>query len=82
MASQFLQLAYSREQEFDADALGLRLAAASGFDPDGGPRLLGRLRAFSQAPDASDLGAYFATHPPLPERINALRGQITRRGPG
>lgn len=71
-ASQFLQLAYSREQEFDADALGFRLATAAGFDSAGGPRLLKRLDGFKNAPDASDLGAYFATHPPLPERIARL----------
>lgn len=74
-AAQFLQTAYSREQEFDADDLGLRLALAAGFDPGGGPRLLGRLRAFSQTPDAADLGVYFATHPPLDERIARLRAR-------
>lgn len=73
VASRFLQMAYSREQEFDADALGARLAAAGDFDPEGGPRLLGRLRAFCATPDAADLGAYFATHPPLDERIGKLR---------
>lgn len=77
-AMQFLQTAYSREQEFDADDLGFRLAAAAGFDPIGGPRLLGRLRAFSQAPDASDLGVYFATHPPLDQRIARLKARIAR----
>lgn len=79
-ASQFLQTAYSREQEFDADELGLRLAVAAGFAPDGGPRLLGRLRAFSQAPDASDLGVYFATHPPLDVRIARLRAKLNQPG--
>jgi predicted Zn-dependent protease len=77
-AMQFLQTAYSREQEFDADDLGFRLAVAAGFDASGGPRLLGRLRTFSQSPDASDLGTYFATHPPFDERIARLRARVAR----
>jgi predicted Zn-dependent protease len=72
-ASQFLRMAYSREQEFDADALGARLAAAGGCDQEGGPGLLGRLKARCATPDAADLGAYFASHPPLDERIGRLR---------
>lgn len=72
----FLTSAYSREQEFDADDLGARLAAASGFARDGGPRLLGRLAKLHDDEPGFTLAAYFASHPPLIERI----GQLQRRG--
>ncbi len=67
-----LTSAYSREQEFDADRFGIRLATAAGFDPKGGIRLLGRLRELAhRVPDAK-LAAYFASHPPLAERIAVM----------
>ncbi len=79
-ASRFLQSAYSREQEFDADDLGMRLAVASGLNPSGGPRLLERLSVFAGAADGPDLSTYFATHPPLGERIAKLKG-LARQAP-
>jgi predicted Zn-dependent protease len=69
----FLTSAYSRDQEFEADNLGARLALAAGFTPDAGPRLLGRLAAADHTAPPAPLTAYFASHPPMPERIAALR---------
>jgi Zn-dependent protease with chaperone function len=68
-----LTSAYGRDQEFDADQFGTRLASAAGFAPGGGARLLGRLQRDVETVPGSRLAAYFASHPPLAERIAALR---------
>lgn len=59
---------YSRDQEFEADAYGVRLARAAGFSGDGAIRLLGLLD-----PGTEDLFPYLRSHPPLPDRIRAIQ---------
>ena len=44
--SQFLQSAYSQDQELEADTLGIRLVAAAGFDSRAAIRMLNRVKAF------------------------------------
>ena len=41
--SQLATLSFSREQEYQADALGLRYLTAAGYDPEGGPGILAAL---------------------------------------
>jgi len=41
--SQLATLSFSREQEYQADELGLRYLAAAGYDPEGGPGILAAL---------------------------------------
>jgi predicted Zn-dependent protease len=65
-----LNQGYSREQELEADAFGARAAAAAGFDPAAGRRVLVRLAAESAAEPL--LGGYFASHPPLADRLRHL----------
>ena len=67
---------FSREQEFEADGIGVSIAARSGFDPFGASRLLasmGRnaeLRAASRGSDprSPDLLS-LSSHPTTPERV-------------
>jgi predicted Zn-dependent protease len=65
-----LRQGYSREQELEADTFGARAARATGFDPAAGRRLLVRLAAESAA--EPPLSGYFASHPPLDERLRNL----------
>jgi predicted Zn-dependent protease len=71
LLTRLLHQGYSREQELDADRLGVRLAGAAGFDPTAAVRLLARL--VTQAGSPSLLGSYFASHPPLDVRIETVR---------
>ena len=72
---EWLERAYSREQELEADALAVLLTRAGGFDPYGALRLFERLRALE--PDgAAGLGAYLSTHPPVDDRMAALRPRL------
>lgn len=72
---QFLERAYSRENEFRADRFGVRLASAAGFDPGGAIDLFLRLEPLQKD---STLGQYFSTHPSCGERIDHVRGMLKK----
>ena len=72
----FVRSAYSQSREFEADALGARLAHAADFDVRAAMRLLRRLELLrSDAPELP-LAEYFASHPPPAERIERLERLI------
>ena len=73
---QWLEKAYSREQEFEADELGGRLMRAAGFDPIGCVRMLERFRRMERGTDPLGLAAYLSTHPPVDDRIRRLRERL------
>jgi len=61
---------YSREQELDADRLGVALAARAGWDPRALADFLGTLgRAEALAGSASKRSRFFSTHPSTPDRV-------------
>ena len=69
----WLERAYSRDQEFDADELGTLLMRAAGFHPPASIRLLNRFSGMDATSHQSGLGAYLSTHPPVEERVRKLR---------
>lgn len=73
LARRLLNQGYSRDHEYEADAAGLRLAARAGFDAAGGIQVLRRLMA--RSPADSPLEEYFASHPPLGDRIRLLEDE-------
>ncbi|MBL0714436.1 MAG: M48 family metalloprotease [Desulfosarcina sp.] len=58
---------YSRDNEREADALGLRYMAAAGYNPDGFEGLMDMLRALNRH-RANAVELLFATHPMSEER--------------
>ncbi|MCA8962468.1 MAG: M48 family metallopeptidase [Planctomycetes bacterium] len=70
--ARLLTSAYSQDREFEADALGVALAEAAGFDAIGSVRLLQRLADTTRG-SSRPLAEYFATHPPIEDRIHQLR---------
>ncbi len=74
--STLLHQGYSREQELDADASGVELARAAGFDAAGASRILLRLGAGGGADPL--LAGYFASHPPLDERLAQIKAVTGR----
>ena len=78
---EWLERAYSHEQEFEADDLGVLLSRAAGFDTAGAVRLFERLRSLDAGAEASGLGTYLSTHPPVTERIERLQRSTSRPAP-
>ena len=79
---------FSRAQEFEADGIGVGIAARAGFDPFGASRFLTdmqrnaeiRAAAGNADPRAAD---FLSSHPATPERVkNALVNARQFSGPG
>lgn len=69
-----IELGYSREDEYEADRLGVKYAFKAGFNPYAS--LLSLQKIKNQAgPDWKVLG-YLRTHPYIDERMKALKGVI------
>ncbi len=68
IVSELLLRSYSRDNEDQSDEEGQRLAAAAGYDPNGGRRFWQLLE--ERAPQAREFG-YWQTHPFPDERIRA-----------
>jgi predicted Zn-dependent protease len=79
---QFLETAYSRDQELEADNLGVRLVMAAGYAPEASTELLARLAELHEAVDPAVLGDYFSTHPSAEVRIQAIRHYLQQRSAG
>ncbi len=81
---------FSRAQEFEADGIGVGIAARSGYDPFGAARFLtsmGRnadFRAVGRSRDNRPLD-FLSSHPATPERVKSARNsarQLAAPGPG
>ncbi len=66
-----------KEDEFQADRMGIVLAARGGYDPEGLPGVLYAIDNMN--PKSSDLSLMFQTHPPTGERISRLQGLLDGR---
>jgi predicted Zn-dependent protease len=69
-----LDVAYSREQEFEADNLAVKMLARAGYSPFASIALLERLAAASTPGNlVSDL---LGSHPPMNDRVKLLREAV------
>ncbi len=68
------QLSYTRAFEREADALGLKILNAAGYDPEAMARFLQRLAQSSRFQDA-EIPEYFRTHPLSSNRIAEMEGR-------
>lgn len=69
------QANYSRDHELQADAVGMKLMSAAGYDPQAAVELQQIFLRQSQG-RSGGLQALFASHPPSQERVNANRGRL------
>jgi predicted Zn-dependent protease len=69
--------AFSRNQELQADVIGIRMLGEAGYDPYAAARFLQSMAAYSRfrAPDADDDPQmdFLASHPSAPQRIDLAR---------
>jgi hypothetical protein len=70
--------AFSRDGEREADEIGFELMVRAGYDPREAPQAWDRLMAEARASGTSRPPLFFATHPPLDERVTTLE-QLTDR---
>ncbi len=81
VGQQLLSRAYSRENELEADSFALTLIRRCGGDALAGARLLQKLATFSTNQDPALLGEYYASHPPIVERVAHLRSRLPVAAP-
>ena len=74
---------FSRDQEFEADKIGIRTVAKAGYDPYAASRFLEKLGRWSalKSGGTSDRPDMMATHPSTPERIAEAVAQAKAIGP-
>ncbi len=68
-----LILPFSRKHEYEADRMGIRLMAASGYDPAEAPRVWQR---FSEKYGSNKVASYMSTHPASADRMMSLQKQV------
>lgn len=73
IAAHGAQASYSRDYELQADSAGMKMMAASGYDPLAAVELQEIFLRQSQNGKSNALSQLFASHPPSKERINANR---------
>jgi predicted Zn-dependent protease len=79
-------LSYSREQEHEADVLGMRYMVAAGYDPGGAPRILGTLarqtalEARVHGRDNRQLPEWASTHPLSETRMQRTQADARQTG--
>lgn len=74
VGTQLLTLRFSREDEIDADLVGLELAARAGFNPDASISLWEKM---DKAGGGNGPG-FLSTHPSGPDRMKRLRENVPR----
>ena len=75
MGTQLLTLKFSREDETDADLVGLELAARAGFNPQASVNLWEKM---AKAGGGAGGPGFLSTHPSGPERIQQLQANVPK----
>lgn len=72
------QMSFSRENEFEADAVGITLTSRAGFDPNGMWRFFEVLQAQSGTTREADIPAILRNHPVTTDRIADTRARSAK----
>ncbi len=75
IGTQLLTLRFSRQDETEADLVGLELAARAGFNPDASITLWEKM---DRSEGAAGGPGFLSTHPSGPDRIERLRENVPR----
>jgi predicted Zn-dependent protease len=78
---------FSRSQEFEADSMGIKIAAKAGYDPYGAVRFLtamGRNADLKSASTGADQRAldYMSSHPSTPDRVKKAQASAREAAAG
>lgn len=75
VGTQLLTLKFSRDDEIEADLVGLEMGARSGYNPEASVSLWEKM---GKAAGGESSTAFLSTHPTGPDRISRLRENIPR----
>ena len=75
LGTQLLSLRFSREDETEADLVGLELAARAAFHPQASVTLWEKMTALS---GGANPPSFLSTHPSGPNRIRELQANVPR----
>lgn len=71
-----LMLKNSRDDELEADSLGVQYAARAGWDPDGIPQMLTTLARIEEASDNKGVPNWMQTHPVAEDRVEKVQNAV------
>ncbi|MCB2154663.1 M48 family metalloprotease [bacterium] len=69
---------FGRDDEREADSLGVKAMYGAGYDPREGAAFFRRLNALSSGASGGMIDTMISTHPPTPERIQNIEEQIAQ----
>ena len=78
MVGSMINMSYGREDELEADALGIRIMAEAGYDPRGMIRVM---EVLAKASGGSRQPEFFSTHPAPENRAERIKAEIAKRFP-
>ena len=71
-----LLLKYGRDDELEADALGVRYASRAGWDPSGVPGMLTTLGRIEESSDSKGVPNWLSTHPLAGDRVERVQAAV------
>ncbi len=76
--------AFSRQQELQADVIGVRMLGEAGYDPYAAPRFLDSMAAYARFssvdPDTDQSLDFLSSHPNAPQRVDLARRHARAQG--
>ena len=77
-----LMLKYSRDDEAQSDALGVKYAARAGWDPAGVPQMLTTLGRIEETSDNKGTPSWLQTHPLAADRVDRVQSAVAEAEQG
>ena len=71
-----LMLKYGRDDELQADTLGVKYATAAGWDPAGIPQMLTTLGRIEESADNKGVPNWLSTHPAAEDRVQKVQTAV------
>jgi Zn-dependent protease with chaperone function len=75
MSTLLMELPHSRQQEYEADKIGLKLSAKACYDPTGAPSMFKRLGALEKSNTGLNV-SFLNTHPASDDRVKQLEALL------
>jgi predicted Zn-dependent protease len=72
-----LFLKYGRDDEAEADGLGVKYASRAGWDPDGVPEMLTTLARIEETSDGKGVPNWLQTHPQAQDRVQRVQAAVS-----